>query len=92
MIKKDGTEIAIDDSGAPIVDKDGKISGVVLIFRDITERKKAEEAIKRQASLIDLSPDAIIVWNHDGTITFWSEGAEKLYGWIKRGSGWTTHS
>ena len=83
LIKKDGTEIAIDDSGAPIVDKEGKISGVVLIFRDITERRKAEEAIKRQASLIDLSPDAIIVWNHDGTITFWSEGAEKLYGWSK---------
>jgi PAS domain S-box-containing protein len=83
LIKKDGSEIAIDDSGAPIVDKVGKISGVVLIFREITERRKAEEAIKRQASLIDLSPDAIIVWNHDGIITFWSEGAEKLYGWSK---------
>ncbi len=45
LIRKDGSEIPIDDSGAPIVDKDGKISGVVLIFRDITERKKAEAAI-----------------------------------------------
>jgi PAS domain S-box-containing protein len=47
LIRKDGTEIPIDDSGAPIKDKDGKTTGVVLIFRDITERKKTEEALKR---------------------------------------------
>ena len=45
LIKKDKTEVAIDDSGAPIKDKEGKTTGVVLIFRDITERKKAEDAL-----------------------------------------------
>lgn len=40
---KDGTEIPIDDSGSPIKDKDGNITGVVLVFRDITERKKKEK-------------------------------------------------
>ena len=85
MIRKDGTEVPIDDSGAPIVTEDGGvIRGVVLVFRDITERKKNEDAIQRQASLIDLSPDAIIVRALDGTITFWSKGAEKLYGWTKK--------
>ena len=54
LIRKDRTEVAIDDSGAPIKDKDGKTTGVVLIFRDITERKKAEEAVTRQAELIDI--------------------------------------
>ncbi len=53
------------------------------IFEDITERKKSEEAVARQAELIDLSPDAIIVRKLDGTITFWSKGAEKLYGLSK---------
>jgi PAS domain S-box-containing protein len=42
LIRKDGTEISIDDSGAPIKDAKGIISGVVLVFRDITERRKAE--------------------------------------------------
>ena len=56
---------------------------VAILNSNITERKKAEEAIARQAELIDLSPDAIIVRKLDGTITFWSKGAEKLYGWTK---------
>ena len=44
LIRKDGTETAIDDSGAPIRDDDGKLTGIVLVFRDITERKLAEKA------------------------------------------------
>ena len=47
LIRKDDIEVPIDDSGAPIKDRDGKTTGVVLIFRDITERKKAEETLKQ---------------------------------------------
>ncbi len=47
------------------------------------EREQATEILRKQAELIDLSPDAIIVKELDDTITFWSEGAEKLYGWTK---------
>jgi PAS domain S-box-containing protein len=42
LIAKDGREIPIDDSGAPIIDNQGAIAGVVLVFRDITERKATE--------------------------------------------------
>ena len=44
LIRKDGTETPIDDSGAPIRDDDGKLTGIVLVFRDISERKLAERA------------------------------------------------
>lgn len=46
LIKKDGTVIPISDSAAPIQDDKGNITGVVLVFRDITERKRAEEALR----------------------------------------------
>ncbi|MGD6932743.1 MAG: PAS domain S-box protein [Candidatus Bathyarchaeia archaeon] len=44
--RKDHTTVPIDDSGAPIKDKDGKITGAVLVFRDISERKKTQEALE----------------------------------------------
>jgi PAS domain S-box-containing protein len=41
LIRRDGSEIPIDDSGAPITQKDGSIAGVILVFRDFREQKKA---------------------------------------------------
>ena len=46
LIARDGREIPIDDSGAPIRADDGRIAGVVLVFRDVTERKRAEDALR----------------------------------------------
>ncbi|MGH7349092.1 MAG: CHASE3 domain-containing protein, partial [Candidatus Rokuibacteriota bacterium] len=46
LIAKDGTEVPIDDSGAPIRDSRGRIVGVVLVFRDITERRGSERALQ----------------------------------------------
>ncbi|MEP7290628.1 MAG: PAS domain S-box protein [Chloroflexota bacterium] len=43
LISKSGSEIAIEDSGAPIPDEAGNIGGVVLVFRDVSERKRAEQ-------------------------------------------------
>ena len=50
LIAKDGTEMPIDDSAAPIVDR-GKIIGVVLVFSNVTERKLAERA-RRESSMM----------------------------------------
>jgi PAS domain S-box-containing protein len=45
LIARDGTERAIDDSAAPIRDEQGKVLGVVLIFRDVGQRRQAERAV-----------------------------------------------
>ncbi len=81
LIARDGREFPIDDSGAPIRQADGTVQGVVLVFRDFTERKAAEKRVERQARLLDLSNDAIFVWDFDGAIEYWNEGAETLYGY-----------
>ncbi|MEX2221627.1 MAG: CHASE3 domain-containing protein [Candidatus Rokuibacteriota bacterium] len=46
LIAKDGAEVAIDDSGAPIRDARGRVVGVVLVFRDVTERRRVERALE----------------------------------------------
>lgn len=56
----------------------------IMLLRLRKEKEAADAQIYRQAALINLSPNAIIVRGLDGTITFWSEGAEKLYGWTKK--------
>jgi PAS domain S-box-containing protein len=43
LVSKKGVEHPIDDSAAPIKDEKGNVLGVVLVFRDVTERKKAED-------------------------------------------------
>src|SRR5512140_1624479 len=59
------------------------LSYVNLYGRDVTDQLKAEEVVQRQADLIDLSPDAMFVRTLDGHITFWSKGAENLYGYTR---------
>ena len=73
-----------DDSGRPV-----RMSGVAM---DITERKRAEEALRQQADLMRLSFDAIIVWRLDGGIESWNRGAEQFYGYSEQEAlGCVTH-
>jgi len=81
LVTRDGRECPIDDSGAPIRDPQGQLIGVVLVFRDITERRRAEEARTRLAALVESSEDAIIGKTLDGIVTSWNQGAERLYGY-----------
>ncbi len=53
LIAKDGTEWFIDDSAAPIRSKDGEIVGGVLIFRDVTERRRQEKLVSDSRAYAD---------------------------------------
>jgi len=85
LIAKDATEIAIDASGAPIKNERGYISGVVLAFRDITERKKIKKALETSKAnfhnIVDKSVDGIIIVNRDGIVRFVNQSAENVFGY-----------
>lgn len=51
LIRKDGKEIPVDDSAAPIIDAAGRTVGVVLVFRDISDRRLSEAALLRNEKL-----------------------------------------
>lgn len=53
LIAKDGTEIPIDDSTAPIRDDGGQLIGAVMVFRDVTERVQAAEALRQYAAELE---------------------------------------
>ena len=46
LVSRDGRELPIDDSGAPIIDEEAGLIGVVLVFRDVIEKTRADEALR----------------------------------------------
>jgi PAS domain S-box-containing protein len=80
-LRKDGTVIDVSVAVSPISTRDGEIVGVSVVGRDITERKRTEEALLRLAAIVDSSDDAIIGKTLDTTIISWNCGAERIYGY-----------
>ncbi|HEY9602760.1 MAG TPA: PAS domain S-box protein, partial [Allocoleopsis sp.] len=53
----------------------------IAIVRDISDRKLAQDTLVKQAQLLDLANDTIMICHLDDTIVYWNQGAERLYGW-----------
>jgi len=88
LIRQDGLEIPIDDSAAPIRDRNNRIVGVVLVIRDITERKRSEETLRqsnenrfRLAAIIESADDAIVSKDLNGIVGSWNQGAHRMFGY-----------
>ena len=84
LIARDGTERPIDDSAAPIRNSDGAIVGVVLVFRDVTERRQRERDLAqseaRKAAVLDAALDGILSIDAGGRVLEWNPAAEAMFG------------
>jgi PAS domain S-box-containing protein len=85
LICRDGIERPIADSGSPIRDSEGRILGVVLVFRDVTAERQAEEALAEQREWLETTlvsiGDAVIATDVRGRVVFMNPIAEHLTGW-----------
>ncbi len=78
LVRRDGTEIAVDDSGAPIQGPDGKTAGAVLVFRDITQRRTSEKLIQDLARFPDENPNPVLRIDREGTVLYANRASRVL--------------
>jgi PAS domain S-box-containing protein len=85
LLAKDGREIPVEDSGAPIRNESGKIAGAVLVFRDVAERRAAErerdKALQDLSKILEATPDGVYELDEQGRVLFINKAGAATFGY-----------
>ena len=84
LVSRDGRAIPIEDSAAPIRDDAGNISGAVLVFHDVTERRRAQESLRESEVRLRLAVESAEMgaWDFDPVtgVLNWSDRCKAVFG------------
>ena len=80
LIARDGTERSIGDSVAPIFDQNNTITGVVLVFRDLTKERESANIILQQLAIIETYVGLVALTDMDGKLIYINAGGAKMLG------------
>jgi len=82
------SELWLDTWLVPLRDNAGEVDSVLVVSRDITERKKSEDELfvttQTLQSVFEASPIAIVVMNTEGRVMMWNKSAAKIFGWSEQ--------
>ena len=78
LVTRDGREIPIEDSAAPIRNKEGGVCGAVLVFHDVTERRRAQERLASVARFPDENPNPVLRISGDGKLLYANRSSATL--------------
>ena len=81
VVRMDGEVRTVQHSIAVETDRGGAGPRVHGTVQDVTDARATEHQLREQANLLNLTRDAIIVREADDTISYWNNGAERIYGW-----------
>jgi two-component system sensor histidine kinase/response regulator len=80
-VRKYGRTLTVNLIATGCYDISGDVIGYLGVAVDVTARKKAEKTLRDQALILDLANDTIFIRDIKNHITYWNQGAERLYGW-----------
>ncbi|HEY4358398.1 MAG TPA: PAS domain S-box protein [Acidobacteriaceae bacterium] len=104
LLRRDGTEIPIDESSAPIRNRDGSLSGVVLVLRSVAERRAAANLLRQNQERLDaiyntsleyiglLDPEGIVLECNRASLEFAGNTRDELVGKPYWNCAWFTHT
>jgi PAS domain S-box-containing protein len=83
IMRKDGSAIFVEFNSKISYDKYGNFQRTHCIFQDITEHKKVSDMLQFQADILKNVRTCIVVYDLQGKIIYWNEGAEEIYGYFE---------
>jgi PAS domain S-box-containing protein len=80
-LHKDGSRIDVAVTLSPVFGSSGDLIGLSKIVRDIRKQRRDAQALAFDALILANVRDSVVVTDMEGTVTYWNEGASRLFGW-----------